>query len=135
MLTKSISMQKNPKILLVDDNKDLLQVVQIILKGQGFDTVLAESVEEAERKIKFYHPALVLMDVFIGDEDGRLLCSQLKNDKGTNDISVILMSGQESTELNENDIMDLADDFLPKPLQYNDLVGTVRQHYHQSIRA
>ena len=62
---KSISVQKNAKILLVDDNKDLLQVVQIILKGQGFETVLAQSVKEAERKIRI-QIATVQLDACAG---------------------------------------------------------------------
>ena len=128
-------MQKNSKILLVDDNKDLLQVMQIILKGQGYETVLAQSVEEAERKIKVHHPALILMDICLGKDDGRVFCSQLKQDDDTNDIPVVLMSGLETDDLKDNDIMDLADDFLPKPLQFNELVGTVRQYYLQGARA
>ncbi|RYY61293.1 MAG: response regulator, partial [Chitinophagaceae bacterium] len=56
----------NPKILLVDDNEDLLLVTQIILKGQGYETFLARSAAEAERKIRTHQPALVLLDVGLG---------------------------------------------------------------------
>ena len=56
----------NPKILLVDDNADLLLVTQIILKGQGYEPVLATSLAEAERKIRIHRPSLLLLDIGLG---------------------------------------------------------------------
>ena len=108
------------KILLVDDNTDLLLITQIILKGQGYDTVLAKTIEEAERKIKIHQPALLLLDVCIGEEDGRTFCRQVKNTDG--DIRVILMSGDDCLEYHKA----AADDFLPKPFDYNELLAKVQ---------
>lgn len=93
--SKSITVN-NQKILLLDDNKDLLQIVQIILKGQGYETVLACCIEEASQKIKIHKPALILMDVFISDQDGRELCNQLKHDPDTSNIRIIMMSGYDN---------------------------------------
>jgi two-component system, OmpR family, response regulator VicR len=117
-------MQTNQKILLVDDNKDLLQIVQIILKGQGYDTVLATTLEEAEQKIRIHKPALILMDVFIADQDGREFCNYLKCDKDTRDIRVILMSGSELSMGLMSRVH--ADDFMAKPFDYNDLLNKVQ---------
>jgi two-component system, OmpR family, response regulator VicR len=118
----------NPKkILLLDDNRDLLQIVQIILKGQGFETVLASSVEEAAMKIKIHRPVLILMDVCLSDQNGYTFCGQLKNDPETNNIRVIMMSGE---DFNQTMItFSHADDFMQKPFDYNDLVGKVNQHF------
>jgi two-component system, OmpR family, response regulator VicR len=111
------------KILLLDDNRDLLLIVQIILKSQGYDVVQSFCVEEALQKIKIHQPALIMMDVFIKEEDGRELCSQLKSSPLTNQIKVILMSGIES----ENSNLQLigADDFIAKPFNYDDLLDRV----------
>ncbi len=115
------------KILLLDDNRDLLQIVQIILKGQGYDTVLASSVEEASLKIRIHRPVLILMDVCLSDQDGYTFCSQLKSDPDTGLIRVIMMSGE---DCNPNMItFSHADDFMQKPFDYNDLVGRVGMHY------
>ena len=113
----------NPKILLVDDNQDLLLITQIILKGQGYDTFLATSIEEAERKIKIHQPSLLLLDVCMGDGDGRDFCRQLKTATATNNIHVILMSGDDCKL--EKDCM--GDDFLAKPFDFNELVTKVQQ--------
>jgi two-component system response regulator VicR len=115
------------KILLLDDNRDLLQIVQIILKGQGYDTVLASSTEEALVKIKIHKPVLILMDVCLSDEDGYSFCNQLKNDPDTSQIRVIMMSGE---DCNQRMISYAhADDFMQKPFDYNDLLGRVQQHF------
>jgi two-component system, OmpR family, response regulator VicR len=123
----------NQKILLLDDNKDLLQIVQIILKGQGYETVLASCIEEAAQKIKIHKPALILMDVFISDQDGREFCNKLKNDEETSNIRVIMMSGYDNTL----GLMTLvgADDFMQKPFDYNDLLSRVQKQMISSNQA
>jgi DNA-binding response OmpR family regulator len=116
------------KVLLLDDNKDLLQILQIILKGQGFETILASSIEEAALKIKIHKPPLILMDVFISDEDGREFCNKLKQTDETSHIRVILMSGIDSN-LGLATTMG-ADDFMQKPFDYNDLIARVQKQMH-----
>jgi DNA-binding response OmpR family regulator len=115
------------KILLLDDNRDLLQIIQIILKGQGYETILASSVEEAMLKIKVHKPVLILMDVCLSDHDGYSFCNQLKNDPETSQARVIMMSGE---DFNPSMIRYAhADDFMQKPFDYNDLIGRVQQHF------
>jgi len=112
----------NAKILLVDDNEDLLTITQIILKAQGYDTFLATTIEDARRKIRIHQPALLLLDVSICEnDDGRLYCRQLKEEAATQGIRIILMSGNEydSTELVG------ADAFLQKPFDFNELIDKV----------
>ena len=113
------------RILLVDDNLDLIKIVQIILKGQGYETFLATTIEEAVTKIKVHQPALILLDVFICDEDGREFCSRLKAAKETGHIKIIMMSG-------DDDNLGFmawngADDFLSKPFDFSELVTKVQK--------
>lgn len=115
------------KILLIDDNRDLLQIMQIILKGQGYETVLASSIEEAVLKIKIHKPVLILMDVCLSDKDGYSFCNQLKHSPETGYVRVIMMSGEECNQK----MIDYAhaDDFMQKPFDYNDLLEKVRRHF------
>ena len=117
------------KILLLDDNKDLLLIMQIILKAQGYDVVQACCVEEAAQKIKIHRPTLILMDVFIKEQDGREFCSSVKRESETSNIKVIMMSGIES----DNDSLYLigADDFIQKPFDYNELLEKVQKQMMQ----
>lgn len=119
-ITKKPSM--STKILLVDDNEDLLKITQLILKAQGYETFLATTIEEASRKIKIHKPALILLDVSIcAKDDGRMYCHQLKEEAATCGIRIILMSGD---EYEGNELTD-ADDFLQKPFDFNDLIDKV----------
>jgi DNA-binding response OmpR family regulator len=66
-----------------------------------------------------------MMDVFIKEEDGRELCSQLKSDPSTSHMKVILMSGIETDNANLQYIG--ADDFIQKPFDYDDLLERVNR--------
>ena len=121
------------KILLLDDNRDLLQIVQIILKGQGYDTVLASSIEEAAVKIKVHKPVLILMDVCLSDKDGYTFCNQIKNDPETSHVRVIMMSGEECNH--KMVAYAHADDFMQKPFDYNDLLTRVQYHFNYAQKA
>lgn len=120
---------REKKILLLDDNKDLLLIVQIILKAQGYDVVQASCVDEAAQKIRIHHPQLLLMDVFIKEEDGREFCSQLKRSSDTGDIKVIMMSGIDTE--NESLYAIGADDFIQKPFNYDELLDKVQRQMMQ----
>lgn len=114
----------NDKILLVDDNQDLLMITRIILKGQGYNAFLAASLEDAQRKIKIHQPSLILLDVCLNDGDGRDFCQQLKAHPDTNNLRIILMSGHDDCAYDKI----TADDFLPKPFDYNELIEKVDRH-------
>ena len=121
-------MYNRQKILLLDDNRDLLQIIQIILKGQGYDTILASSVEEASHKIRIHKPSLIMMDVFISDQDGRDFCARLKSTPDTSNIRIIMMSGLDQSL---NLVASTgADDFMQKPFDYNDLLTRIEQQMH-----
>lgn len=112
----------NTKILLVDDNKDLLQITQLILEAQGYETILATSIEEAGPKIRICQPALILLDMCICHQnDGRVYCRQLKEEAATKGIRIILMSGN---EYDGHELKD-ADDFLQKPFDVAELTDKV----------
>ena len=103
--------------------------MQIILKGQGYEVVQSSCIDEASQKIRIHKPALILMDVFIKDEDGREFCSLLKRTPETSSTKVIMMSGIES----DNELLYSigADDFIPKPFDYNVLINKVQRQMTQ----
>ena len=116
-------MPMHSKILLVDDNEDLMKVTQLILKTQGHESVVATCITEAERKIRIYKPSLILLDICLPLEDGIAYCKRLKQNIITRFIRVILMSGNEYAPGE----LRIADAFLPKPFDFNDLTGKVAQ--------
>ena len=116
------------KILLVDDNADLLQITGLILKSQGYEIFSALSVQLAEHYIQTETPQLMLLDVCICEENGLLFCNRLKQNAATKGIRIILMSGNDYSEQDWNG----ADDFLLKPFDFNALIQKVEQQLQGS---
>ncbi len=112
------------KILVVDDNDDILSVVQLILKSNGFEVTATSNGEEAITMIEDYKPDLVLLDIYLGGVDGREICKSLKSNELTSHIPVIMFSAHG----NKQDVFDKcnAQDFIGKPFEIKDLVGKIK---------
>lgn len=111
------------KVLIVDDNNDILWVVETILKRYGFDVMTTLKGEEVLAKTKKFSPQLILLDVFLSGVDGIEVCNTLKSTKETRDIPIIMFSAH----TNFSDIKKFcqADDFVAKPFDTNDLVKRI----------
>ena len=114
------------KILIADDNCDILYIVKLILKRNGFEVFTTENGEDVIRETKIYQPEIVLLDVYLAGIDGRDICNKLKNTEDTKDIPVIMFSAH----TNATEILRtcLADDFIAKPFDSKDLVNKLNYH-------
>jgi DNA-binding response OmpR family regulator len=108
------------RILVVDDDIDILCVVQLVLDSNGFEVVAISDWQQINAHIEEFKPDLILLDVSLGTQDGRNICKQLKSNINTKDISVILFSANHNVE---NSIPEcLADYFISKPFDINNLI-------------
>ncbi len=115
------------RILVVDDNVDILHVVQAILETHGFEVLTTARGEETFEKTESYQPQLILMDVYLSSRvDGRQICNALKQNEKTKDIPVIMFSAQ--TKLEEVLKVCKADDFIAKPFAMKDLIFKIKHH-------
>ncbi|HUZ59565.1 MAG TPA: response regulator, partial [Hanamia sp.] len=80
------------RILVIDDDKAVLEVVETILVKEGYDVEIISDWRVVFTKIKEYKPDLVILDIFISGADGRVICKELKKSKTTLKIPVILFS-------------------------------------------
>ena len=107
------------KVLLVDDDADLLEMVDMVLTKQGYNVSTSSNGSSFFDRVHSFKPDLILLDIFLGDADGRTLCRQLKQATGQKDIPVILYSaGNIPRYTIEN---SLADDFVAKPFDIKKL--------------
>jgi CheY-like chemotaxis protein len=114
------------KILVVDDDQSIREVIMLILESEGFQVAGLDSGHGVLGTVQHTHPDLVLLDVQLGDSDGRDICRQLKRLPGTREIPVIMISANSGwTALQEKDCRP--DDFLAKPFDIADLVDHVRR--------
>ena len=102
------------KILLVDDDIDLLMLLERKLQKTGYIIESAASMPEAEYVYSLFKPDIVILDINVAGEDGRQLCWKIKHDK-THDSKVILMSGY-NYPINRQ-LLFGADEYIAKPFQ------------------
>lgn len=113
------------KILIVDDNPDVLQVMQLLLGSRGFEVDVTTKGEETFSKTENFHPSLIFLDVHLSGMDGREISKQLKTTQETKHIPVILFS---ANTIHGNSFSEsLADDFIAKPFDIHDLVLKVNK--------
>jgi DNA-binding response OmpR family regulator len=114
------------RLLVVDDDLDLLTVVKSLLRKKGFKVSTYSDWDKAWEAVKSYDPQLILLDVFLNGVDGLEICKRLKNSTYTRHIPIIMISsfpGVANTAIYEFG----ADDFIAKPFEMNELVKKIHR--------
>ena len=112
------------KILVVDDDTDILGLVKILLHSNNYDVKAISRWEEIDTSIHNFKPDLVLLDVSLGGADGREICKSIKAAKETKHLPVILFSANPEMGKFIEDCS--AQSFIPKPFELKYLLSTIR---------
>lgn len=117
--------EKDSRILVVDDEQDLCEILKFNLETEGYQVETANSAEEAlEKDIASYN--LLLLDVMMGGMSGFQLAKQLKNSEVTAHIPIIFLTARDT----ENDMVTGfnlgADDYISKPFSIREVMVRVR---------
>ena len=114
------------KILIVDDEKDIVELVQYNLQKEGYRVISAYNGEDALELIKKHLPNLIILDLMLPGIDGLEICRILKKDSLTSNIPIIMLTAKGE----EADIvvgLELgADDYVTKPFSVRQLLARVR---------
>lgn len=116
--------EKMKKILVVDDNEEILEVIELILRLEGYQVSGLMDASYFNQRISEFKPDLILLDVMLGALDGRDLCNLLKADRLTLHIPVIMISASH----NLSDIQGIIchpNDFIAKPFDIVNLINKV----------
>src|SRR3954471_24873349 len=108
------------KVLVVDDDLDFLFTIKSVLTDRGFIVDTVHSQDDIYRSILVFDPSVILLDIYLNGADGRNICRGLKNHFRTKSIPVIFCSGDRKLKDSYTEFM--AEDFIEKPLQINELV-------------
>lgn len=110
------------KILVVDDDPAILEVIALILEDEGYDVKTTVN-GYTEETVQDYAPDLILLDIWMSGVDGRKICKSLKANAATKDIPIVMISANKDTEKISKE--SGADGFLNKPFDIKDLLGKV----------
>lgn len=114
---------KNSKILVVDDDNMLGQMLRDMLEFKGYKVTLSKVPEETEKNIIENDIELVLLDKLISGVDGTDVVAGIRKNEKTEKIPVLMMSALH--EAKSICIEAGATDFIPKPFEMNQLISTI----------
>lgn len=124
-----------PRILIVDDDKDLLTVVKSLLYSKGFDVFVHSESGNLLEVVKSYRPQLILLDVFLAGVDGLEICKRLKSFPYSRHIPIIIFSA--FPRIAESAIYEFgANDFIAKPFEIDELIKKIHKvlsKKHESV--
>lgn len=118
------------RILIVDDDPDLVEAISMILKSRHYEVIVAYGGVEGLEKTKTEKPDLIVLDVMMPDKDGYTVCKELKADPVLCEIPVLLLTAVVShistTRFSHQMGMETeADDYMDKPVEPAELVKRV----------
>jgi putative two-component system response regulator len=119
-------MDKNPQILIVDDNISVVELLKAQLKPYKYDIASAQDGEEALEKIQKSPPDLVLLDLMMPKVSGFEICRRLKQNKETQFIPIIVVTALQEQSDKLKAIELGADDFLVKPINKLELATRIK---------
>ncbi len=122
----------NTKVLIVDDEPDIRQLVYEILKDEGYQVAMAENAQVARELKQSDQPDLILLDIWMPDTDGITLLKEWVSD-GVLNVPIIMMSGHGTIETAVEATRLGAYDFLEKPLSLAKLLLVVERGLEASL--
>jgi two-component system alkaline phosphatase synthesis response regulator PhoP len=115
------------KILIVDDEANIRELVRVSLEDEGFDLYEAADGKEALERARTLRPDLVILDLMMPDKWGYTVCEELKQGADTRQILVLFLTVRSSAQSKKMGQLKGGDAFLVKPFQPQDLKQKVKE--------
>ena len=118
-------MSTSKKILIADDEPDILEIIQFNLQGEGFEVITAKNGDEALEQARRHQPQLIMLDVMMPGKTGIEVCRMLRQQPEFKSTLIVFLSAlsDETTEL--TGLETGADDYLTKPISPKILISKV----------
>jgi DNA-binding response OmpR family regulator len=118
--------ERPPRILIVDDEADLVSVLRFGLEIEGFELIEAGDGEEGLRLAREQRPSLMLLDLMLPKLDGYKVCRALKFDERYKSMPIFILSARSGEQDRRLAIEMGADAFITKPYEMRELVAKIR---------
>jgi len=113
------------KIMIVDDDPHICEIVQLYCEKEGFDSAYSRSGAEAMRLLVSFEPDLILLDVMLTRESGIDWC---KDARRLTDVPIVFLSGRKEDEVKSRALTCGGDDYMIKPFSPGVLMAKVKTH-------
>ncbi len=118
-------MENKPKILIVDDEPNIIMSLEYLLRRKNFEVFIARNGSEALESIQKDLPQLILLDIMMPDVDGYQICEFVKTTPEYKDMKVIFLSAKSKKSDIEKGLALGADLYLLKPFSNKDLLQNI----------
>ncbi len=115
----------NAKILVIDDEPEITEIVQTFLSEAGYQVLVENSSQEAVKKAKNFKPDVILLDIMMPGVDGYNICQQLKNDPEFANTPIIFLTGKDRGDDMGRSFKSGGDMFIKKPFSCERLLEIV----------
>jgi CheY-like chemotaxis protein len=119
--------RKKAKILLVDDEPDLLRLLQMELEAQRYEVVTAAGGEEALELVEVARPDLIVMDVLMPQMSGIQACQRLKGDPATRHIPIVYLTARSGASIDAEHVPYRPDFVVNKPFDRRRLLNVIEK--------
>ncbi len=124
-----------PKILVVDDEPDTVEMIEFNLKANGYEVISASAGKEALAKARASLPSLILLDIMLPEVDGMEVCKILRRDRLTASIPIIMLTAR-AAEMDRVLGLEIgAEDYVTKPFSPRELILRVKRLLRPSAPA
>jgi two-component system phosphate regulon response regulator PhoB len=120
-----------PNILVIEHDADMLSLLNLMLRGRGFDVTAASAGQEALRLLDNHHFDVVLSEMDLPDVTSLEICKQLRTDPKCQHTPFIMMSGDHGDALERRVLTSRATDFISKPFSADALVAKLFAHLNK----
>jgi DNA-binding response OmpR family regulator len=120
------------KILVVDDEEDILHFLELVLGEKGYQVITASGGHEALTRAQIEHPDLVLLDIMMPQMDGWEVLKLLRVDAATADIPVAMLSARTEAKDRVQGLQEGAIDYICKPFSLQELIGKIESAFELS---
>lgn len=124
--TKPARKTKSAKILVIDDEAEITEIIETFLKDTGYEVLTENSSVMGIERAKSFKPDLILLDIMMPFMDGYEVCDELKKSKETENIPVIFLTGKDAKSDEGRSFQVGGDMYIKKPFSCDRLLEIVR---------
>jgi len=131
-MTRSPDLATRGRVLVVDDDASLAEMLSIVLRQEGFDSQLVGRGDEALDAFRDYRPDLVLLDLMLPGRDGIDVCKEIRAESG---VPIVMLTAKGDTVDVVLGLESGADDYVVKPFKPKELVARIRARVRRNDTA